>query len=144
MYSVETAVRIALLENTSVTEEAIKSVQAAVKEMSVPPPDEDGVEREFIVKDAGLQAFLDAAVGYVKGSPQNMDTVLHMDGMLAELEARLASADGIVTITMPIGEPVGWIIEKVGHPISFTHYKTVADSQRSMGATVTPHVSRLV
>jgi hypothetical protein len=50
---------------------------------------EDG--REFIVKDADLQAFLDAAVGWVKGEPQNMDTGLHMISMLERVEARLAA-----------------------------------------------------
>lgn len=49
-------------------------------------------EREFIVKDPDLQAFLDAAVGCVKGEPQNMDTALYMLDLLQRVEARLATS----------------------------------------------------
>jgi hypothetical protein len=49
-------------------------------------------EREFVVEDPDLQAFLDAAVGWVKGEPQNMDTGLHMLDLLQRVEARLATS----------------------------------------------------
>lgn len=63
-------------------------------------------EREFVVKDQDLQAMLDAAVGYIKGEPQNMDTALHMLELFSRVEARLASsASGADVLASQHDEP---------------------------------------
>lgn len=52
--------------------------------------------REFVVTDPDLQAFLDAAVDWVKDAPQNMDTGLYMAELLERVEGRLAAQRAIL------------------------------------------------
>lgn len=119
MYSIEQAIRIALLENTSVTEDAIKSVIAAVKGLTTEPFDAEG---ERMLADLDVER---TGTGFL-------------------VAGRHVSPRDVVIVTGPaMAPPCAWIIEKVGHPVSMTHYATVAESKRSCGFTVTAHHSRV-
>ncbi len=159
MYTAEQAVRIALLENTSVTEDAIKSVQDAVRGLTagaidmvlhypscgvqhIDAPD----ERTADWKNPDHRSHLCHGCGHIwrpADVPTNGVQVVLTKGK-DDSPIAVGGVD-IITYTMepPSGPVVAWIIEKVGHPVSMTHYKTVADSKRSMGFTVTDHHSRV-
>lgn len=139
MYTVEQAVRIALLENTSVTDDAIKSVVAAVKGLVEDPDNFDAVP---IVSDAHSKSIARLVeFDGVFSTLAVVQEVLRVDRGL--IGVKVKPADDIVTVAHVTGEPTYWIIERAHHPISGTHYKTVADSHSSMGCTVTPFIPRL-
>lgn len=120
MYSIEQAIRIALLENTGLHEVAIASVIEAVKGLTAEPLDDEG-ERMLADLDAER-----TGTGYLVAG------------------CHVSPRDVVVILGAPSGQPpVAWIIEKVGHPVSMTHYATVAESKRSSGFTVTEHHARV-